>query len=44
MTLIAGDAFGARPGDTSEKHVPAELWIGRKNPGESRGMTRFFKD
>jgi hypothetical protein len=42
MTLIAGDAFGARPSDTSEQRIGEELWTGRKKPRREAGYDKVL--
>ena len=42
MTLIAGDAFGARNIDTSEKRIAEELWPGREKPRREAGYDKVF--
>jgi hypothetical protein len=42
MTLIAGDALGARNMDTSEKRIAEELWPGRGKPRREAGYDRVF--
>ena len=43
MTLIAGDAFGARNIDTPEQGIAEELWTGRGKPRREAGYDRFFR-
>jgi len=42
MTLIAGDALGARNIDTSEKRIAEELWPGREKPRREAGYDKVF--